>query len=176
MNLFVVLLCNASQSTEAFGRKNSLISIAIVQISSWILIIIAQSSFLFYISRFCAGLAGGGLYIVVPLYVSEISEDRIRGRLGSTFIFSVGIGVLLSYTCGTFMAFDIVPYIYIPISVLFLIGISFTPESPFFLIKQNKDNVSIFFCDSFNVIIYHSQLSPTTILLLLLTFSLSHFY
>lgn len=78
VNLFVVVVAFLLQSTEAFGRKNSLISISIVQISSWILIIIAQSSFLFFISRFFAGLAGGGLYIVVPLYVSEISEDRFE--------------------------------------------------------------------------------------------------
>ena len=34
-------------------------------------------------ARVIAGLAAGGCFVVVPVYVKEISEDTLRGALGS---------------------------------------------------------------------------------------------
>lgn len=52
--------------------------IAIPQIISWILIIFAQNMLYILMSRFLGGLSGGGLYIIIPLFISEISDDRFR--------------------------------------------------------------------------------------------------
>lgn len=51
---------------------------------SWILIYYAENAIHLYISRFLAGLACGGSFVLVPLFVSEISENRFVLR---TFLY-----------------------------------------------------------------------------------------
>lgn len=65
-----------SKATDKIGRKKSLIAIAIPQILSWVLIMFARKSVLILISRFLSGLSGGALYVIIPLFTSEISDDR----------------------------------------------------------------------------------------------------
>lgn len=65
----------------------------------------------------------------------------VRGRLGSFYVFSVAIGILLSYTCGTFVSYQLLPLVYTPISILFLIGAMFYPDSVHFFVKSNKNDV-----------------------------------
>lgn len=61
---------------EIFGRKLSLMFTAFPLIASWILIILAENAWYLYMSRLCAGFGAGGCYVVIPLLVGEISEDR----------------------------------------------------------------------------------------------------
>lgn len=53
-----------------------MIAVAIPQILAWILIMFAKTSLLILISRFLSGLSGGALYVLIPLYTSEIADDR----------------------------------------------------------------------------------------------------
>jgi Sugar (and other) transporter len=66
----------------------------------------------------------------------------IRGRLGSVFVLSTGAGILFAYACGTFFGFATLPYIYMPLSILYLIGAIFHPESAHFLVKRRKIDVN----------------------------------
>lgn len=43
---------------------------------SWILIIFAQDAIYLYASRLLTGIAGGGGYIITPILIAEVSEDR----------------------------------------------------------------------------------------------------
>lgn len=69
-------------------------------------------------------------------------SNRIRGRLGSVFVFSTGTGILFAYTCGTVFNYKALPFIYIPLSVLFLLGALLYPESAHYLVQKNKNDVS----------------------------------
>jgi Sugar (and other) transporter len=57
------------------------------------------------------------------------------------FVFATGAGVLFAYTCGTFLSYTTLPFIYIPISLLFLIGTTFFPESAHYLVKKKRNDV-----------------------------------
>ena len=149
-----------SQASDNVGRKRSLISIAIPQIISWLLIIFARNWIHILVSRLLGGVSGGGIYIIIPLFISEISDDRfnlivlhicrqfkliffrIRGRLGSVFVLASGVGILFAYTCGTFFSYTTLPFIYIPVTLLFLIGAMFHPESAHFLVKKGRNDVN----------------------------------
>lgn len=61
---------------DKYGRKVSLVSLSVPQILSWLLIYYAADSNFLMASRFLSGFAGGGIFIVVPLFITEISEDR----------------------------------------------------------------------------------------------------
>lgn len=58
-----------------FGRR-VLLFMALPQILAWILVYFAESAALLILFRFLTGVAGGGLFNVIPAYVTEISEDR----------------------------------------------------------------------------------------------------
>lgn len=62
--------------TECFGRKHSLIALALPQIVSFVLIIYAQNVYYLYLSRFFTGFCGGAMFVNIPLTVTEIAEDR----------------------------------------------------------------------------------------------------
>lgn len=61
---------------DVFGRKFVMICIAIPQILANILLIIGNHYYYIYCARFMFGLAAGGVYIMVPIFVSEIAIER----------------------------------------------------------------------------------------------------
>lgn len=92
-----------------------------------------------FIGRFLAGLAAGGVFVLIPLYVAEISEDRIRGTLGSFFIFSINFGTLLTFIAGNYLEYKTVAYVMVSLPIIFLFVFVFLPETPQFLIKCGKE-------------------------------------
>lgn len=60
---------------DRIGRKWALRTVAVPQIISYFLKGFATNSFTILLSRVFAGFSGGALYICIPLFVSEISED-----------------------------------------------------------------------------------------------------
>lgn len=54
--------------------------------------------------RFIGGLAIGGVSVVVPLYIVEISPGRLRGRLVATNQLNIVFGILVSYVSNYFVA------------------------------------------------------------------------
>jgi MFS family permease len=46
-----------------------------------------------YVGRFVTGFCGGAFTVAVPAYVSEVTEDRIRGVLGTVMILMLCTGI-----------------------------------------------------------------------------------
>lgn len=61
---------------DKFGRKNALLAMAVPQIASLLLILYAQNVYYLYASRFLSGFVGGAVFVVIPIMVAEIAEDR----------------------------------------------------------------------------------------------------
>ncbi|XP_055375650.1 facilitated trehalose transporter Tret1-like [Condylostylus longicornis] len=121
-----------------YGRKISMMLIVIPTLMSLALIILASSVEYLYVSRFLGGLAGGATFCIVPLYITEISEDRIRGQLGSYLVLSANFGLLVAYVLGCYVDYDIFPYILTIFPILFIILFAFLPETPPQLLKVKK--------------------------------------
>lgn len=90
------------------------------------------------IGRFLAGLSAGGSMTLAPLYVSEISQDHIRGSLGSFFILATNFGMLLVYTAGDFFNYYTTPKIMLLLPLTFFVLFAFFPETPSYLLRHNK--------------------------------------
>ena len=54
--------------------------------------------------RFIGGLAIGGVSVVVPLYIVEVSPGALRGRLVATNQLNIVFGILISYVSNYFVA------------------------------------------------------------------------
>ncbi len=83
--------------TDKFGRKNTLIGIGILYFISAIGSGLAQDPFSFSFFRFIGGLGVGISSIAAPTYISEISNPKNRGTLGSLYQFNIVFGILIAY-------------------------------------------------------------------------------
>lgn len=76
------------------------------------------------------------------LYIAEIADDDIRGKLGTSYQLSRSFGVLLAYGQGMVMNYIEVSTIYIAISILFAISFFFVPATPQYLLRIGANEVS----------------------------------
>lgn len=95
----------------------------------------ARHPMIFCIARLLAGAVGGSCFTVIPLYVTEFAQDKLRSTLGTFFSLSLALGMLTISVLGYFFHYVTVAWIMTAIPVIFLICFSFNPESPQFLAK-----------------------------------------
>lgn len=91
-----------------------------------------------YISRLLSGIAGAGCFFVVPVYVAEIADKRIRGALCSSFSVICNIGIFIEFILAEYMDYRNAAILIFIISIAFMVGFSFMPESPQYLISNGK--------------------------------------
>jgi sugar porter (SP) family MFS transporter len=137
----------AGQLSDRLGRRKMiLISSIIFAVGSILAGISPHKGLLFMIvARILLGLAVGAASALVPAYMSEMAPARLRGRLSGINQTMIVSGMLLSYIVayllkdlpGTMAWRLMLSLAAVPALILF-IGVSRLPESPRFLIKNNK--------------------------------------
>ncbi|XP_062551188.1 facilitated trehalose transporter Tret1-like [Armigeres subalbatus] len=125
-------------SADKFGRKFSLCIAAIPLLGFWACVAFGGYVEILYLGRVLAGLGAAGVFLLVPLYVTEIAEDSIRGSLGSFFILFINIGTLVSFVVGSYLSYHITSYILMTLPIVFLLCFINFPETPQHLIRCNK--------------------------------------
>lgn len=89
-----------------FGRKKTLLLGAIPLLVGWILVGVAKSIILIYVSRVLCGFSYGLSYSVLPMYLAEISSDKIRGSITIILTVMAKCGILYSYVVGNYNSLD----------------------------------------------------------------------
>ncbi|CAG7629769.1 unnamed protein product [Allacma fusca] len=128
----------AGYGVDKFGRKNLMILLAFPFIAGWIFIPISTTFTLVYIGRFITGFCAGGLSLAVPIFISEMAEDHIRGLLSSLFQLMMVLGILFIYVVGTYVTWQNLAYISAAFPTLFLILLTSIPESPRYLLAKGR--------------------------------------
>ena len=128
--------------SEAFGRKTTLIGVAILYLVSAIGSALAPEVYSLMFFRFIGGLAVGASSVTAPMYISEISPANKRGQLTALFQLNIVIGILIAYLSNYFiggaadgnwrfmLGVESIP------AALFVILIFFVPRSPRWLILK----------------------------------------
>lgn len=97
--------------TERFGRRKTLLWVGVLYFVSAVGSGIAPEKYFFMIARFIGGLGVGIATVASPLYISEISPPRLRGRLAGLFQFNIVFGILIAfvsnYVLGRYLSEDI---------------------------------------------------------------------
>jgi len=83
--------------SDWFGRKKTLIVMAVFYFVSAVGSALAWDWHAFLAFRFLGGIAVGGATVVSPTYIAEISPARLRGRLVAVTQFNIVFGILLAY-------------------------------------------------------------------------------
>ncbi|EOA23076.1 hypothetical protein CARUB_v10003857mg [Capsella rubella] len=128
---------------DKFGRTRTFQLDAIPLAIGAFLCATAQSVQTMIVGRVLAGIGIGISSAIVPLYISEISPTEIRGALGSVNQLFICIGILAALIAGlplaanplwwrTMFGVAVIP------SVLLAVGMTFSPESPRWLVQQGK--------------------------------------
>lgn len=91
-----------------------------------------------YVSRLLSGVAGAGVFFVVPVYIAEISDKKIRGGLCASFSVICNTGIFLEFVLAEYMDFRNAAVLIALVSVVFLVGFAFMPESPQYLASRKR--------------------------------------
>lgn len=110
---------------------------------SWILIIFATNVQYLIASRFLSGFSGGGAFVLIPQYIAETAEDRIRGTLSSMMVLSSNFGFIIVFCGNSYLSYAMLPRALISIPVIFFLVFNWFPETPPYLMKINKHEVRI---------------------------------
>jgi MFS family permease len=104
-------------------------------------LIFAQGFWMLLVGRFFLGLAGGAFCISAPQYSAEIAEKEIRGIIGTFFQLLINGGILFVYLIGPKWVIADVMWtnvICAGVAVLFAVIFFFMPESPVYLVIENR--------------------------------------
>ena len=134
----------AGRLTDQYGRQKILLFVALLFIVTSIATGIAPTFALFVAARFAGGVAVGGVSVLSPMYIAEVSPPRIRGRMGATYQLSITFGILASY-CINYWLRNLGEWNWrwmfisgtLP-SVLFFLTLIRAPETPRFLFKIGR--------------------------------------
>ena len=129
---------------DIYGRKKVIIATAIIFTVGSLFCAVAPNIALLIASRILIGIAVGMVSFAVPLYLSELAPQKIRGMLVSLFQLAITAGILFSYLINrVFANFDynwrwmlgsgLIP------AVILLVGISFLGDTPRWLISKKRD-------------------------------------
>ncbi|XP_062551192.1 facilitated trehalose transporter Tret1-like [Armigeres subalbatus] len=121
-----------------FGKKTGLLMLAIPHLILWSLLWMGDNVYYVYIARYLGGLTGGGIFVIVPLYVADIVDRRIRGSLGSLTMLHINFGLLASYTAGNYLPYYFIPKIMLCLPIAFLALVCLLPETPYCLLRKGK--------------------------------------
>lgn len=129
---------------DVYGRKKVIIATALIFAVGSVICGFAVSVSWLIAGRMILGLAIGMVNFVVPLYLSEISPQRVRGMLVSLYQLAITAGILFSYLINRVFALTEHNWRWmlgsglIPALVL-LIGISFLGDTPRWLISKRRE-------------------------------------
>lgn len=123
--------------SDAIGRKSTLLLLTVIPLSSWILIYFAAHPAFLHIARLLAGVWGGSVRTVMPLYLGEIAEPRIRGALSVLATIQANAGILLAYVAGPLVSYWTLAVVCGVIPVLFFCLLCIVPESPYWLVSKS---------------------------------------
>ncbi|SDP52065.1 MFS transporter, sugar porter (SP) family [Mucilaginibacter sp. OK268] len=134
----------AGNMADKYGRKPGLMVAALIFAVSSIGIAFAQTLTYFIVLRFAAGIGVGMASMLCPMYIAEVSPAEVRGRNVAINQLTVVIGILITNLVNYFLAdhgHDAWRWMFglgaVP-SAVFLIGVTWLPESPRWLMKSGQ--------------------------------------
>ncbi|KAJ7521908.1 hypothetical protein O6H91_19G074000 [Diphasiastrum complanatum] len=135
----------AGHLADAIGRRNTMAFAAIVCLIGSMIMGISPSFSILLTGRLLTGISVGSVYVIVPLYIAEISPPEIRGTLISFPEISLNFGILLGYLSGYLLSglpsninWRIMLSLGAFPAILLICGLPLIPESPRWLVVKGR--------------------------------------
>ena len=131
---------------DRFGRRRTLFWIGVLYLLSALGSALAPNPYIFSAARFIGGLGVGASSVAAPIYISEITPAKSRGKLVALYQFNIVLGILIAYLSnyliGTLLdasawrwmlGVEAVP------AALYALFVLRVPESPRWLLLRRND-------------------------------------
>src|SRR5829696_3627912 len=133
----------AGPFSDRLGRRNLILIAAVTFTVGAIGAALSPSAGVLIFFRFVIGLAVGAAALTVPLYLSEVAPTEIRGAISSLNQLNIVFGILFAFIVNALLASAgawrwMLGLAAIP-SLVLLIGMYFLPETPRWLVSQDRD-------------------------------------
>jgi SP family galactose:H+ symporter-like MFS transporter len=139
---------SSGQLADRFGRRRLMLIVSALFVFGTLIASLGNQVFVILCGRFFIGVAIGIGSYTAPLYIAEVSPFELRGALVSFNQLAITIGIMCSYLINYsftnvngswrwMFAIGLIPAIALSVGMIFL------PESPRWLIKQNRINKAI---------------------------------
>ncbi|CAH3940614.1 unnamed protein product [Pieris brassicae] len=125
-----------SYSADKFGRKWIVIATVTPSIISILLRLFVPNLIVLLVARALVGIAGAGIFVVIPIYVRELCQTNLIGTIGSLGALLQNIGIVLMYLLGAYFDYYTMLWICLAFNVLMATMMIFAPESPAYLVKR----------------------------------------
>ncbi|XP_057654703.1 facilitated trehalose transporter Tret1-like [Diorhabda carinulata] len=138
---FVAILGNIifAQVPNAVGRKNSLLLVSLGMMISLVVIAFGRHVYVYSAGLCFLFICVAGVYVVLPLYLSEISEPHNRGRILSLIGVLMPLGNLYGYVLGPLTSVrNFTLLLTLPLVIHSIVVYLVLPESPVYLISKNN--------------------------------------
>ncbi len=141
--------------SERYGRRKTLIAVGILYFVSAVGSALAPDVYTFMFARFIGGLGVGAATVAAPMFISEISPAKDRGKLAGMFQFNIVFGILIAlisnWALGQAMDMDVAWRWMLGIeavpALIYTILAFGLPESPRWLIthaRKTEEGAAIF--------------------------------
>ena len=145
----------AGKIADRYGRVKAMVAASVLFTISAIGSGLPVGIWDFTFWRLLGGLAVGAASVIAPAYIAECSPTHLRGRLGSLQQLAIVVGIFIALLCDYFIAVSAgsaeSPFLFgiaawrwmfwteIPPAVLYGMSALMIPESPRYLVAQNRE-------------------------------------
>src|SRR5918998_845961 len=135
---------SAGPLSDKLGRRNLILIAGVLFAIGALGAALAPNVGVLILFRVVLGLAVGAAALTVPLYLSEIAPTEVRGAISSLNQLMITVGILTAYIVNAILASAgdwrwMLGLAVIP-AVVLLIGMYFMPETPRWLVSQDRDD------------------------------------
>ena len=125
-----------------FGRKRTLMMTQTVALLALMVLRFAYIIPMFYLGSFLGGCTGGIVNAVIPTYVAEINQPRIRKFTGSFINVGFAFGFVYTKFVGVFSNWRDTVSCMFALPILGFILFIFCPESPSWYISKGREDIA----------------------------------
>ncbi|XP_075973563.1 facilitated trehalose transporter Tret1-like [Anticarsia gemmatalis] len=129
-------------STDRFGRRATILTSAVPIITGTVLVLFSTTAWMFCLTRFAWGVGCGMIGAVGDMYIAEISDKEIRGKLLAANRYMANFGSLLALCVGPFVSYQTLSYLLLVLPICFFVACYILPESPYFLLRKGNVNAA----------------------------------
>ncbi|XP_052903126.1 facilitated trehalose transporter Tret1-2 homolog [Anopheles moucheti] len=115
------------------GRKYTVLIASPLWAASWVLIATADDWRVLFVARMLSGFGAGLSLPAAQVYVSECSDPKIRGVIGSLPALAMSFGILVMYIMGKFFHWRLLAWICCGMACCLFLAVACFPQSPVWL-------------------------------------------
>ena len=121
-----------------WGRKYTIITMAFLHSTAWLIIALCESLHMLYVSKFIHGIGDACLFSTIPVYVGEISTAKVRSTWGNSIAVFIYFGQFSINAVGYFFDIRTTAFIFISTPILFFAIFLPMPETPYYYIMKSR--------------------------------------